>query len=511
MAGMNIYSLLGMAVFVTVVLTDPSGVRAVEPLPVAKTYAFRAKLVDSETGEPIKGVRLYSRLKAEWSAVSDEDGELTLNGVPAGRLELKVSSEKTGYCRWWSGQTVDPMERNISRLQLNFNNLFFEVNGNVGVAKIFLEKGVKISGKVIDPVGTPVADATVDAVKGGSSLSGDSRFSVHTNAEGYYEIILPASGEADYNLMAHDGVYVYDPKIRACGGTLQTRKWANGVISAFKSKPGQHFENMDIRLGKPCVITGRVTNKKGMPMANHEVQALSTDQSQSTLFRPVVKTNGEGFYKIEFASEGAHYVQPAPAEYLFYPGQTPQVSSTLALVETKSESPVSNVNFTIIDPTITILRNNPEELLPEWGPSTGQSLTKQKPLKQDDIHKQFAERLIQAMEAQERSQLRALFCQDGVDENWINQQIDTIMKRCELFADIEIFMQLPEESGKAENPVPSWNLEVTAVCILHYQGPRKTVRTSASRFINRGRMYLYLGQKEGRLYIASQSPTDPVL
>ena len=55
---------------------------------------------------------------------------------------------------------------------------------------IEIEKGVRIRGRVVDPDGKPVGGATAaPALTGtGNSLTGDTRFSVKTKADGTFEM-----------------------------------------------------------------------------------------------------------------------------------------------------------------------------------------------------------------------------------------------------------------------------------------------------------------------------------
>src|SRR6185312_10277755 len=108
-----------------------------------------------------------------------------------------------------------------------------------------------------------VAGATVaPALTGtGNSLTGDTRFSAETDKDGHFSVLLPASGAREYNLVAHDGK------------DQQWRTWANGVLSPFRTKPGQVIENVELQLTRPATVRGRVTDASGKPVAGREVRA----------------------------------------------------------------------------------------------------------------------------------------------------------------------------------------------------------------------------------------------
>jgi hypothetical protein len=125
----------------------------------------------------------------------------------------------------------------------------------MGTVTIQLERGATVRGRVRDPDGDPVAGATVaPALTGpGNSLTGDTRFSAETGEDGRFEVLLPASGDVAYNLVAHDGKF------------RQWRTWANGVMPSFKTTPGEVIEGVEIRLTRPGTINGRVVDEQGAP------------------------------------------------------------------------------------------------------------------------------------------------------------------------------------------------------------------------------------------------------
>ncbi len=167
---------------------------------------------------------------------------------------------------------------------------------------IVVERCVRISGRVVDPDGKPVAGATVAPAKTGSgnSLTGDTRYSIRTAADGTFEMRLPASGAAKYNLVAHDGDYE------------EWRTWANGIGELMQTKPGDVVENMKLQLSKPCVVRGRVEDANGQPVAKHRVRAQSADKRESRYYDPTTETNERGEFELRFVRPGKHYVQAEP-------------------------------------------------------------------------------------------------------------------------------------------------------------------------------------------------------
>ena len=124
------------------------------------------------------------------------------------------------HARWWSPDATEEHQRKIeydnSSFQRNFDDLTFNILGNTEPVKIYVEKAVSIRGRVTDPDGNPVAGATVAPAKTGTgnSITGDTRYSVRTESDGTFHIRLPASNNAKYNLVAHDGDY---PRVAQLG------------------------------------------------------------------------------------------------------------------------------------------------------------------------------------------------------------------------------------------------------------------------------------------------------
>jgi hypothetical protein len=266
---------------------------------------FVVLTVDHETGRPVEGVRLTHWMKPGIEGTSGADGRLVIRDVPPGtypRFEVKAD----GYTRWWSDACLSEWTRRGTgrgeRFQRNFDPLDFEVKAGMSPVTVELERGVTVTGRVLDPDGKPVAGATVaPALTGtGNSLTGDTRFSVQTDAEGRFTVLLPASGEREYNLMAHDG------KVR------QWCTWANGVLAPIRTKPGENLSDVELRLTRAATVRGRVTDANGRPVAGRDVRASAGDRRENRYYDPTVKTADDGSYELKFIRPGEQFIQIAP-------------------------------------------------------------------------------------------------------------------------------------------------------------------------------------------------------
>ncbi len=285
----------------------PIGYGKVEKLDVdlAPGIDFRIKCIDVASGDPVAGVRVFHWQNKKVKGRSGADGKIVIGDLLPGRLELDV--EAKGYTRWWSEQALSEWNRkSISKpefhWQRNFDYLDFGLSPGMPPVTIALEKAVRIRGRVVDPDGNPVAGATAaPALTGsGNSLTGDTRFSVITGPEGTFEMDLPASNGAEYNLVAHDNTY------------QQWRKWANGTLPPIRTTPGQEIEGVEIRLTRPATVRGLVVDERGKPVAYREVRAHAADKRENRYYDPTVKTNEDGTFELPFIRPGKQYIQAAP-------------------------------------------------------------------------------------------------------------------------------------------------------------------------------------------------------
>jgi len=266
---------------------------------------FRAKMVDSLTRDPVPGVRLWHWQHPGIEGRSGKDGVVAIPDMISGRFDFKVDAP--GYARWWSDKAFSEWSRfqvDATRggWQRNFDDIDFDVASGIGPVTIAVERGVTVTGRVLDPDGKLVVGATVaPALTGsGNSLTGDTRFSVETGADGKFTAVLPASGGREYNLVAHDGKYG------------QWRIWANGVLAPFRSKPGETFRDVELRLTQPATVRGRVTDADGRPVPGREVRASAADRRKHRYYDPTVGTGADGSYELKFIRPGEHFIQVAP-------------------------------------------------------------------------------------------------------------------------------------------------------------------------------------------------------
>ncbi len=288
-------------------------------LQLTPSVRFEAKVVDSVTQEPVPGFVLYTSDKPYYMGRSDAAGRLVIDDLLPGKVwfnigegEAVASSDCEGceesvsykhllYSRcWspdvqsdkeWSGQKLHVPEGD--KMQENFGSLKYDLKPDMPVHTLYVEKSATISGRVTDPDGHPVEGASVVCIRSGGTLRDHEK----TDKDGRYVLYLPASKNAKYNLMVHDGEL------------QQTRNWANGVSAVLQTTPGQKVENFDLQLSRPGSVQGRVI-RKGQPVGNYTVRAVACDQLDDRYhFTPTTKTKADGTFELPLVRPGKHFLQ----------------------------------------------------------------------------------------------------------------------------------------------------------------------------------------------------------
>jgi hypothetical protein len=167
---------------------------------------------------------------------------------------------------------------------------------------LMFEKGVPVTGRVIDPEGNPVGGAiVVTALTGyGDAIDQTQRFTARTQKDGTFAMTLPSGGPLQYNLIAHDGDY------------NQWRKWANGVSEPMSPKPGEAVKDLTLTLTRGATIKGKVVDPQGNPKPGKSVRAMSADGRDSRYVAPSAKTDDQGNFTLTNVRPGDVRVEVEP-------------------------------------------------------------------------------------------------------------------------------------------------------------------------------------------------------
>ncbi len=276
-------------------------------LTLAPGVNFVARVVDAQSGAPVAGFTIEDWQNPIIKGTSDATGLLRIPAMMPGPIMFHWFGKNQDFGRWWSAACLNEWTRFQATarfgFQRNFDGLDFDMQPGMEAVTVQVERAATIRGVVLDPDGKPVAGATVaPALTGsGNSLTGDTRFSVETDKDGAYTMKLPASGAIEYNLIAHDGKF-----------NEPTRTWANGVIPPFRTRPGQELEGVTLRLTRAAIVTGRVVDAAGKPVAGREVRASAVDKRENRYYDPSAKTGADGTFTLRGVRPGEQFIQAAP-------------------------------------------------------------------------------------------------------------------------------------------------------------------------------------------------------
>jgi len=307
---------------------------------------FEAKVVVAGSGEPFAGLVLFDWQNAGVRGESDAEGKLVIDGMLPGEYQFSIGNGKPRKFgkvdvyehgelgRWWSADAVKEWDRKKieeSDWQRNFDSLTFDLSVGMKPVTIEVERGVTFSGHVYDPDGKPVSGATVAPARTGSgnSLTGDTRYSATTDKNGAYRVIMPAGNKFQHNLVAHDGKY------------SQWRKWANGVTQPLETKPGQVFENFDLKLTQGATVRGRIVTGENRFVGNREVRAHAADLLENRYYDPTVKVKEDGTFELKFIRPGKQYIQVSP----FWLRAAEGPSAGTAILDLKPGEVVENIEL----------------------------------------------------------------------------------------------------------------------------------------------------------------------
>jgi protocatechuate 3,4-dioxygenase beta subunit len=253
------------------VAVEPGATRQLD-LELTRGARVSGTLLDEE-GAAIEGVQLRAAFKvhramyfgdSQRTAKLQPDGSFTIEGIPAGAVELLA--ERQGYA---------DMRVDLGQL----------VDGDVkGPIAIVMRRGSLLSGSVKWPDGRPVSGARI-VVSGGKDVDGQSRIDesvAESDAEGHFEVAgltqgpyrLEASARPDWNTHAEETGL--DPaELRAAKRTARRQPPWRAVAEALE--PGAELA---LVLTSGLGIEGDVLDDTGQRLERFSVKAEPHDPNE---------------------------------------------------------------------------------------------------------------------------------------------------------------------------------------------------------------------------------------
>lgn len=178
-------------------------------------------------------------------------------------------------------------------------NVRVSADREVDIGDVFLEPSAVIKGVVRTPEGNPAAYVPV-ALKDQSgsvvqltTASGDGSFVFDTNVKnGTYTVEAYAFllKEVEYRTVTIGFTQITIPVPKQ--GVSYIEGYTSGKIEGVKAVQGEKVEGLVIRLGVSGIISGRVTDDRGTPVANLLVIALPASGDMLRGFYAVTDKNG---------------------------------------------------------------------------------------------------------------------------------------------------------------------------------------------------------------------------
>ena len=277
---------------------------------------FRAKIVDSVTGQPIANVMLLPNGFPDTKGQSNQQGLATISTLPRGevtfwlgcdlpRKYLRASSERASQ-RWKNQHRQARSDASTTAMAFMDEGVAFDLEPGMSEVTIALEPAVTMRGRVLDPEGKPVSDATVRLVPLGANTESTRWRKFYSDADGSFTATCPPSDGRKYQLMVHDGGRKRAQGQHAQFDDNEWRIWANGVGTPLSTTAGQTIENIELRLTRPGVIRGRTVDKTGKPVAGALVQSDAADGLEGAFHQPTAHSDGNGIFELRLVSPGRH-------------------------------------------------------------------------------------------------------------------------------------------------------------------------------------------------------------
>ncbi|MEO7270450.1 MAG: carboxypeptidase-like regulatory domain-containing protein [Vicinamibacterales bacterium] len=275
----------------------------------------------SETGAPVRRaqVRLGGADVGARSATTDADGRFEFLDLPDGRFTL--SATKAGYVNASYGQTR-PLEPG--------KPIELAAKQTLDKADILLPRGSAITGRIVDEVGEPVAEAMVTALRqewsGGKKRLVNAGRTSQTNDLGQFRMYGLPPGEyyVSATLRNMDGMMMDIMAAAAPAVAARVATAASGYAASYYPgttasaeaqkitvAPGQETQGVDFPLAQVRLarVTGIVLNSEGKPLEGTMVTLGGRGADNMPGMNGTARTGREGAFSLSSVAPGDYTLQ----------------------------------------------------------------------------------------------------------------------------------------------------------------------------------------------------------
>jgi protocatechuate 3,4-dioxygenase beta subunit len=278
------------------------------------------ELVDCQSGKPVPGIEVAifeQRADLVYAAregsarTSDAGGRIRWENLPPGEKQFVCNSMQRSrpvrgsgqspYGRWWREDEprewlrVDYAKRaptgndHTSWLQL-------DVKPGLPPVRIWMERGVKITGRVVGADGKGAPNLSVQAIAQPDRQVNNSN--AQTDQDGNFSACLPAGNGLAYWLCAY-----------TLPGQEKPDPGATAISERFQSRPGEELA-FQLVMGKGGWFTGRLVAADGQSAAGFKVTAMASDGLEVSYAARIAAAGADGRFRLGPLRPGKYKVYP---------------------------------------------------------------------------------------------------------------------------------------------------------------------------------------------------------
>ena len=306
---------------------------------------FRAKAVNSLTGEPLAGIWFQQEHYPWIDSRTDDAGNVAIQSLPAESINFTFTADS--HRRAWSdGASAAWKERHLKdpsttpgMVPIN-EGITFDLKPGMPPVVVTFEPAIKITGRVLDPAGQPIAGIDVMPVHRTDSPSKATpqRAWARTDANGRFELNASAPEDGRIVLLGSDQRPI--DRSSNAGRPNSTpadsgrRTWANGFSQPIQVLPGDNIKDVELRLSRPGTVQGRLVTQNGDPLTAVPILVSPFDYSEEPRYRPSTTTDRNGRFTLTLVRPGRHKL------YARIDTDPPGIETALPEVEVQSDQTV---------------------------------------------------------------------------------------------------------------------------------------------------------------------------